>query len=1001
LKKKFLFSLLIILFGQVQFLDAQIKPSFHFTEDDGLAGNMVRDIVKDKNGLLWIATNNGISKFDGDKFLTINMSNGLPSNSVFALTVDESNTIYAGCYQGGLAIIKNDSVRKVIHHNTEFPETYRKLFYSQYHKKIIAGTDDGIYLLQDTVLLPIEYSKDKTAKSIILSISGKGDKLFFTALKGKSQGLYQLHVDSDHVEKSYAKMITPYARFTTMIMNDTLYAGEYNNIFKYNLNDIPNRKPKIQVDSTFFIWSMSPYIDHKYWLGGMGDGRFKGDIFQYDVKKNSVVSFPIKQNNQTVYTILHDSTSKTTWFCRDNGLTSYTETPFEFINNTGNGNILDIGYAGDSLMILTENDLCYLKNNKIVPINTKINITNKIITQWNKGNKRDGMKFIQLFDTSRSCELVSFTQSGSKLYINTAMGSISVPDLNTYLPFGVGAFNLNKNGAYYFINYNPLRFFSSIKDSIGNITPMSKKGALNNIFEIIESKGIFYFATNEEGLYCINNGNVFNLDRSNSKLDNSLTDIDVDSEGNIWCSSSNGNLFEIGFNNSVFVKRELNLSNCGLVGNNCKWLKFNKGYLYLGTNKGLNVISTKNLKAENPTIEHFYNNYNGYDFISATSPIVDKSGNLYVHTLNQIVKIDTTFIHKSIQSLNLFDVFVSGQKTNISMITGKELLYSVKQISFKFNAIKYPLSRNITYKYKINNEGWISDNQVTLQSLRSGKYEILLEAFDKENLERYTKVISFTIKTPYWQTVWFLSLLGIILMLAVFLVMRIRIVWLREEHEKNTKLVIFNSELRLRSLQLQMNPHFIFNALQPLQGFLLAKNVDEGLTYIANLAGVIRSNLENASEEFIHLTTEIEFLKKYVEIEKIRFKDKLRVEFNNTVDDCNLLLPPMLIQPIIENALKHGILNGKKKGLIQVDFSQSENSLIVTVEDNGVGREYTKKMDKRDHTNKGLEIIMQRLNLLNTRYGNDFHQIEFTDLYADEKPAGTRVVIRLMLKHAE
>jgi hypothetical protein len=982
-------------------LDAQIKPSFHFTEDDGLAGNMVRDIIRDKNGLLWIATNNGISKFDGDKFVTINMSNGLPSNSVFALTVDETNTIYAGCYQGGLAIIKNDSVRKIIHQDTEYPETYRKLFYSQFHKKVIVGTDDGIYLLQDTVLMPVEYSKDKSAKSIILSISGQGEKLFFTALKGKSQGLYQLYIDNVHNEKSYAKMITANARFTSMIMSDTLYAGEYNNIFKYNLNEIPNRKPKLQVDSTFFIWSMSPYINNKYWLGGMGDGRFKGDIFQFDVKKNSVVSFPIKQNNQTVYTIFHDTTSSTTWFCRDNGLTSYAESPFEFFNYTGNCNILDIGYAGDSLMILTENDLCYLKNNKIVPFSTKINITNKIISQWNKGNKKDGMKFQLLFDTSRSCELVSFTQNGSNLYINTAMGSISVPDLKTYLPFGVGTFNLNKNGAYYFINYNPLRFFPSINDSIGNITPMSKKGALNNIFEIIESKGTFYFASTDNGLYCINNGNVFNLDKSNSKLDNSLTDIDVDSQGNIWCSSGNGNLFEIGFKDSLYVKRELELSKCGLIGNNCKWLKFNKGYLYMGTNKGLNIISTKNLVAENPSIEHFFNNYNGYDFISATSPIIDQAGNLYVHTLNQIIKIDTTFIHNSIQSLNLFDVMVNGQKSDISMIAGKNLPFSKKQISFKFNAIKYPLSRNISYRYKINNEAWISDNQITLQSLRSGNYEILLEAFDKENFERYSKVISFAIKTPFWQTVWFLSLLGIILMLVVFFVMRIRIVWLRKEHEKNTKLVIFNSELRLRSLQLQMNPHFIFNALQPLQGFILAKNVDEGLTYIANLAGVIRSNLENASEEFIHLATEIEFLKKYVEIEKIRFKDKLHVEFNNEVADCNLLLPPMLIQPIIENALKHGILNGKKKGLIKVDFSQNKNSLIVTVEDNGVGREYTKKLNKREHTNKGIEIINQRLHLLNNRYSNDFHQIEFTDLYADEKPAGTRVVIHVMLKHAE
>ena len=268
-------------------------------------------------------------------------------------------------------------------------------------------------------------------------------------------------------------------------------------------------------------------------------------------------------------------------------------------------------------------------------------------------------------------------------------------------------------------------------------------------------------------------------------------------------------------------------------------------------------------------------------------------------------------------------------------------------------------------------------------------------------MQRQSQTITFTIKKPFWETYWFIAILVITLVLAVYLVMKIRIKWLNNQHEKNTRLVIRNSELRLRSLQLQMNPHFIFNALQPLQGFILAKNVEEGLIYISNLAGIIRSNLENASEEFIHLSVEIEFLKKYVEIEKIRFKDKLKVEFNNTVEDSNLLLPPMLIQPIIENAIKHGILNGQKKGNIKVDFSQSTNVLIVAIVDNGVGREYTKRQNNKDHTNKGLEIIKQRLNLLNARYLNELHHIVLTDLYFDDKPAGTRVEIQVMLKHAE
>ena len=350
--------------------------------------------------------------------------------------------------------------------------------------------------------------------------------------------------------------------------------------------------------------------------------------------------------------------------------------------------------------------------------------------------------------------------------------------------------------------------------------------------------------------------------------------------------------------------------------------------------------------------------------------------------------------------MNFSNTFINGVKENITNINGKTISYTKRQIAFNFNAINYPFNKNTEYRYKINNEDWIPDNRVVLQSLRSGRYEIVLEAFDKQNMARHSETITFTIQTPLWQTVWFLLLLVLFLSVGIFLIMQNRVHRLNSQHEKNNRLVIFNSELILRSLQLQMNPHFIFNALQTVQSFILKKSVEEGLVYVGNLAGLIRSNQENATEEYIFLSSEIEFLKKYVEIEKIRFKDQIQVEFTIQVDDSNVMLPPMLIQPIIENAIKHGIRSGEKAGNIKVDFRQGDKILIISIEDDGVGREFTKRQKKSVHGNKGLEIIRQRLNLLNSKYNNDFHHLEFVDLFANELPAGTRVVLQLMLKQA-
>jgi hypothetical protein len=116
-----------------------------------------------------------------------------------------------------------------------------------------------------------------------------------------------------------------------------------------------------------------------------------------------------------------------------------------------------------------------------------------------------------------------------------------------------------------------------------------------------------------------------------------------------------------------------------------------------------------------------------------------------------------------------------------------------------------------------------------------------------------------------------------------------------------------NSELRLRSLQMQMNPHFIFNSLTSLQDLILSQKTREALIYLGLWAGVIRTNLENVLEEYIKLSDEIIFLEKYTEMGKARFKGKLNIYFSKRLPDTGIMIPPMIIQPVIENAIKHGV----------------------------------------------------------------------------------------------
>jgi ligand-binding sensor domain-containing protein len=167
---KFSLTLLILLsiFNLSQQTFGQQKPFTLFTEDDGLANNGVRSITKDREGILWLGTENGLSKYDGQKFINIRKSDGLPGNRVWAVESDQKGKIYAACYNSGLAVIENSKVSRVIHLKSKFHDSFRQLYYSVNFQMLFVGTDFGIYVLKDSTLSEIPLKKDSKKKFVIL-----------------------------------------------------------------------------------------------------------------------------------------------------------------------------------------------------------------------------------------------------------------------------------------------------------------------------------------------------------------------------------------------------------------------------------------------------------------------------------------------------------------------------------------------------------------------------------------------------------------------------------------------------------------------------------------------------------------------------------------------------------------------------------------------------------------------------------------------------------------
>ncbi|MGF1636150.1 MAG: PAS domain S-box protein [Cyclobacteriaceae bacterium] len=219
---------------------------------------------------------------------------------------------------------------------------------------------------------------------------------------------------------------------------------------------------------------------------------------------------------------------------------------------------------------------------------------------------------------------------------------------------------------------------------------------------------------------------------------------------------------------------------------------------------------------------------------------------------------------------------------------------------------------------------------------------------------------------------------------------------------KNEEMIDINkrlAEYRLMALRSVMNPHFIFNCLNSIQYYISNNERRLAIDYMSLFSKLIRSVLNSSVDMYISLSQEIEILKYYIELELMRFDEKFEYEIKvkKGIDLDFTEVPSMLLQPYVENAIVHGLLNKKGKGRLQISIAEIEGELLCTIEDNGVGRKYVNEHanSKSKHKSLGMTVTEERLEIINR---NDSVSVKIDDLYTqDGSAAGTKVLLKLSL----
>jgi len=203
-----------------------------------------------------------------------------------------------------------------------------------------------------------------------------------------------------------------------------------------------------------------------------------------------------------------------------------------------------------------------------------------------------------------------------------------------------------------------------------------------------------------------------------------------------------------------------------------------------------------------------------------------------------------------------------------------------------------------------------------------------------------------------------------------------------------------------------MNPHFIFNSLTSIQNFILDEEADKASKYLSLFSKLVRNILDSSTEEHVTLQEEIQTIENYLELQKIRFHDKFdyTIDVDEAIHPENIVIPPMLAQPFIENSIEHGIKHRKTKGDIFIRFRLKKGSIVFEVEDNGVGREKAKDIlfhQNKEHKSLATAITLERIRVLNKRRRHKI-ALRIEDLTSENnKPTGTLVVIDIPINFGQ
>jgi len=959
----------LLAFPFFQFAHAQNFRYTQYTTTNDLPSDNVYCAAQDNYGFLYFGTDFGLVKYDGFKFTHYSNKEGLINKPITDMVYAGGDSILFASYPDALQTIHADGRINTIINKIELGFSIQQIVKHHNSYYLFQRFLPNYGVLENGRLTKLRFDTITGIPDIQINciVSLPENQLAFCT----NHGLFVmgnnklLHVLQDE----------PLARAILTRNRQLLIAGN-KKIFRLD----PQLRETIlpyQLPAGFSTLHMEEDNSGAVWFRGLDKG-----IFRLTVNGLSDMTAKLRMENYAINEFYKDSNGSF-WICTNGGGLLFIaanqaeiySTQEGLINNkvqrllalpgqlwigTQNGLSLKQGSAITSPSLpKADNGLQYIHKLFIAaPGITGISITNA--SAFDK-------------DTSRLSSLVKDVRIDKKLFrlyngLFAWQENDSIAWLHKSRGFPLVRINIRTNKRdYYDLSAHTIRKFFTMIAYEGSYWLGSDNGILklrDNQFQkidtingeklkqvtdfLVDAKNQLWVST-DIGLFSYKTGQFTTLPKASSYGGNYCTSLSEDDKGRIWASSWYGIFSTSG------QERNYYSNSSGLPSRIINSIHFDKteGKMYVGTDNGLTV---------------------------------------FPHTPESVTFNQPVFIHATL-----------GENAAKVIVDGAKLQPTQNDLGIYLSIPYYEGHDDISYEYKLDNNNWIDQKspQLNFSNLAGGSHVLTVRPRIK-NLNRTgtETAFHFEIKIPLYKKGWFI-ILSLLLLQAIIIVIINQVIKKRKQKQLKQQLALQQQMLEQASLKQQaftalLNPHFIFNALNSVQHFINQQDRQNANRYLSDFASLIRKNFDASQQTFIPLEAEQENLRLYLQLEKMRFGDKINYSISTAedLDTDNWMLPTMILQPFLENAILHGLMPATNSGELHIHFAQNQKKeLLITIADNGIGMEKSRQLRSgKSHASKGMQLIKERLQLLGKLTGHTI-TLTITDQYPGAENPGTLVTL--------